>query len=68
MSVRKLPPKPPLLSVTSRRRQPPTSVKELTFLLELELELGRRDDFCRRLDCALNDAFHQGIQYGRTRH
>lgn len=48
--------------VQPNRRHPAVSVKDLAFMLEIDLVLGRHGDFRRRLQNALNDAARQGAR------
>jgi hypothetical protein len=40
----------------------PALVKDLALLLEIDLMLGRKQEFRRRLRNALKDAYQRGIQ------
>jgi len=52
--------RPKVRHVRLGRRQPAVSVNDLALMLEIDLELGRHDDFRRRLQRALEAAREQG--------
>lgn len=53
-------PKPCIHRITLRAGQPPVSLDDLALMLEIDLALGRKLDFNRRLRRALGDAWRQG--------
>ncbi len=48
--------------VQLHRRQPIVSIEDLALMLEVDLSFGRRDDFRRRLQKALDSAHQQGLK------
>ena len=49
------------------RRHPPVSLDDLALMLEIDLALGQRRDFERRLRRALEEARRQGLGCGGKR-
>jgi hypothetical protein len=57
-------PQPPRIRrLRLRGRQAAIGFNDFALMLEIDLALGRRDKFRRRLQRALNDAQRQGVQW-----